>query len=128
MEPEKILPLYIGCDCEIEIFGTKRRVKFRGINDDYYFLHTQGDKVATQYFKGKHKIILILRPFSDIGDLSEEEQEVWHNTITPIGEMAIESAQKIHWNKRMNFCRSIGIDCDGLIDAGLALNAHDYPK
>ena len=54
-------------------------------------------------------------------DLTEEEQAKWDKVSTPIGEMAIESGLQIHWAKRINFYRSIGIDCDELIESGFAI-------
>lgn len=61
----------------------------------------------------------ILRQLSSITD---EEQVKWNEISTPIGEMAIESAIQIHWTKRINFYRSIFIDCDGLIESGQAID------
>ncbi len=57
-----------------------------------------------------------------ISDITESEQEDWNKISTPIGEMAIESAMQIHWAKRLNFYRSIGLDCDGLLESGQAIN------
>ncbi len=58
----------------------------------------------------------------DIGDMTEEQHSEWDKISTPIGEMCLESAQQIHWAKRINYYRSIGVDCDGLIEAGLAID------
>ncbi len=54
--------------------------------------------------------------------LTDEEFEQWDNISTPVGEMAVESAQKIHLAKRLSFYRSIGIDCDDLISTGQAID------
>ncbi len=78
------------------------------------------DRLCTIYADNDFKYIkLLLRPLSNI---TEKEIEEWNKTSTPIGEMSIESAQQIHWAKRLNYYRSIGIDCDGLIDSGIAID------
>ncbi len=99
-----VLHLYLGCDAEIVNDGTTMR-----------------DKITTSTIDHKDtwKVIPILRPLSD---LTEAEQEQWNQISTPIGEMAIESAMQIHWAKRLNFYRSIGIDCDQLLESGQAIN------
>lgn len=56
-----------------------------------------------------------------ISDITEEEQEGWNKTSTPIGEMAVESTLQIHWAKRLNYYRSLHMDCDDLIKNGYAI-------
>lgn len=66
----------------------------------------------------------VLRPYSDISKLSRQEQEGWNRISTTVNSQTSEGiaeAAQAHWNKRMDYYRSLGIDCDGLIEAGLAV-------
>ena len=62
---------------------------------------------------------LMLRPWSSV---TEKDMEPFNKVVTPINEGSIGQAQETHWAKRINFLRSIGVDCDGLIDSGQAVD------
>ncbi len=101
---KEILLKYIGCEAEIvSVNGTTiGRISSATINHNDTW-----------------SIRPILRPLSD---LKQHEEDEWSKVSTTIGEMAIESAQQIHFSKRLDFYRSIGIDCDNLIETGKAIN------
>lgn len=112
----KILPLYIGQQVQyFDFFTNKYEVgTLRSAGDDGYFF-VQGDNngQSTQYAR------LLLRPLSTI---TEAEEAKWNKISTTVGEMHPESALQIHWAKRINYYRSIGIDCDGLLDTQWAID------
>lgn len=117
----EVLHLYRGCEIECE--KSWYILKAVIINDensddeDVYVLAENEHHGESQFNLEDCKPFL--RPLSSI---TESEEKEWQRTSTPIGEMALESAMQIHWTKRINYYRSIGIDCDGLIESGFAID------
>jgi hypothetical protein len=108
-EFDKILPMYIGQEATARsVDGQKLYMSDLNSHDLYC--------ISKGYMKD---VQLHLRPLSDI---TEEETEEWNKISTPLGEMEIESAMQIHWAKRINYYRSIGLDCDNLIESGFAID------
>ena len=105
-EIKDYLHLYYNADCKRRYFSDMQN----------YWVKTT---VASVLGRTDMEIKLILRPLSDVTEIEHDE---WSKISTPIGEMSIESAQQIHWAKRLNYYRSIGIDCDELIESGLAID------
>jgi hypothetical protein len=72
-ELNNYLHLYLGYDVsvQIEVYGKIRFALLTGINNDYYFLHVDGDMSSTSYYRGKYSVKPILRPLSD---MTEEEK------------------------------------------------------
>ncbi len=123
------IPLYIGQKI-ITYWGDTPEIEIiQGIVGDLLVLQYSEDggiesstDLSHKFPEGKSPKI-ILRPLYDITD---SENDGWDKISTPIGEMSIESAQQIHWAKRLNYYRSLGLDCDGLIDCGLAVDSKDF--
>jgi len=116
---KKLLPLYLNCPIMLYEDGKEPVEK---ILQGYYASTDQVilDKVGYP----ADKVKLILRKASD---MTREEHEVWRNTTTIVdGDPKL--ASEIHWVKRINYYRSIHVDCDGLIEAGLAIYKHDLPQ
>ncbi len=61
-------------------------------------------------------------------DMTDAEHDGWNKISTIVGEMHIQSAINIHWEKRLAYYRSIGIDADGLIATGQAVDASALPN
>ena len=129
---EDVIHLYLGCEVQTKkIAETEQGMpmkRLKGILSDVdllmgenkYGIHLENEKHptdTTNFAISDFKPIL-----RKLEDITEEEQAVWDSTDTPIGEMHIQSALQIHWAKRINYYRSIFIDCDGLIEAGLAID------
>ena len=121
MKPElkDYIHLYGFCDCVVlKGMGMTHKTKIIGMheNGSIQVAHPIGDK---DYFNVQD-IRLLLTPMEC--DFTQEELSGWEKVATPVGEMHIGSAMQIHWNKRMNYYRSIGRDVDQLIEAGLAFD------
>ena len=107
--------MHLYKDCKIkhgDFIATVQWVMRYGVVADY---ECDNSRFKSQF--GEFKPILRY-----LHDITEAEQAEWDKISTTIGEMAIESALQIHWAKRLNFYRSIGIDCDGLLDSGQAID------
>ncbi len=116
---DEINHLYLGCKC---VLFEKDKL----IGKPFTFTETTESNLRLPIaVLNNMSIKLLLRPdFS----LTIDEQDKWNKIETPIGEMCMESAQKIHWNKKIGFYRSIGIDCDNLIKSGVALDITTWGK
>lgn len=112
----KILPLYIGQS--VLVNGNTFLLYSVDIEDEIMLNNPENGGISNHRLDwGETK--LILRPLSDI---TEAELLEWSRIGTTVGEMHIESALQIHWAKRINYYRSIGIDCDGLLGTQWAID------
>lgn len=126
------LHLYLGCSCILPDFSEKiNNIKFKLTAYNY------------NYYKDWHSEIQpILRPLSSMTE--EEKKEfilicelepedvscVEYNTYFPGNAKSLGAAHLtnvLQWAKGVNYLRKQGIDCDGLIDAGLALDITKQP-
>ncbi len=110
---EKVAHLYIGCET-----NDGRILMSVDADGEWMLLDTAHGGSSNFRPKWDKNVKLALRRVSS---LTEKEQEVWNRVSTPIGEMAMESAQQIHWSKRLNYYRSLHMDCDQLIENGFAI-------
>ncbi len=110
---DEINHLYLGCKCVLFEDG-------KLIGKPFKFTETTEFNLSLPLaIENKLSVKLLLRPdFS----LTLDELDKWNKIETPVGEMCLESAQKIHWNKKLKFYRSVGIDCDDLIKKGYAFD------
>jgi hypothetical protein len=116
LEQLNIICLYSNCEMLVTRYSP-REFKVTDMLPELIAEINDSDEQYPFQYMDKYK--LLLRPLSS---MTEDEQKVWDNISTPIGEMHIASAQQIHWAKRINYYRSIGIDCDGLIENGQAID------
>ncbi len=99
---QDVLHLYLGCEAEI-------------ISD----LGTIRDIITTSTIEHKDawKVTPILR---HISDLTENEDEQW-SKLCILTDATNDEAMIKYYAKKINFYRSIGIDCDELIHSGQAI-------
>jgi hypothetical protein len=107
-----IICAYAGCEMWVTRY-TPRKFKVTEMIPEII------DDINDYEGENLDKYKLILRPLSDITQAEEAE---WNKISTPVGRgMGVDFALNIHWTKRINYYRSIGIDCDGLIENGYAI-------
>lgn len=101
----KILPCYIGC----ELLGSQTRLRASMIQ---------------QYIDDERDNELVLRSLDQMVDDEQElamniAKSYWGSDDTLAGNSAERRIQV--YARELNYLRSIGIDCDGLIEAGYAI-------
>lgn len=122
-----VVHLYIG-QTMISYWGERKEFQtIEGVvNHSVIFRYNHEQGSAKEFLDMNYNFLkgtepkLLLRPWSSV---TEKDMEPFHKITTPINEGSIGQAQAIHWAKRINFLRSIGVDCDGLIDSGQAIDS-----
>lgn len=108
----QILPAYMGC----KVTGRKQTGKLLGIDrHGYCDIMTVGGDVHFTNVK------LILRTFDQITD----EESARFRQLADEADKHSYTLWAMNATKAVNYLRSIGIDCDGLIEAGYAVKQTD---
>ena len=107
---EDYLHLYLGCD--VMYLDTKCTLTGANPKKGYFIMNMYAERIRVD--KGTFE--LILRPLSDMIDREKRLARSYDHKV-----IGIENSIK-HWADLINRLRQKGLDCDGLIEAGLAID------
>ncbi len=120
---KEVAKLYIGCE-----MSNGTTLYSADMDDDLILIGNTGGKTEFRP-ECNDKIKPVLRKLSDI---TEAEDQEWQKVSTEVDNHVAGSytavAMQIHWAKRLNFYRSIYIDCDELIKNGYAIDKATIPQ